>query len=133
MQGKHRKRNNRGDNSGSQTPEVRGNERDAERRKGGSKSQERMKEAMSGDIGRGEIPSYKNVTTGETGERRSRKEIGNERRDASVMGNQWKARLGGRCLPRTLKKSRFVIPNNKLEEYIFYMRDHALICKFVGF
>jgi len=26
-----------------------------------------------------------------------------------------------------------MIPNNKLEEYRCYMRDHALICKFVGF
>jgi len=50
-----------------------------------------------------------------------------------VTGNQWQARLGGRCLPRALKKPRFVIPNNKLEEYRCYMRDHALICNFVGF
>lgn len=49
------------------------------------------------------------------------------------MGNQWQARLGGRCLPGALKKPRFVILNNKLEEYRCYMRDHALICKFVGF
>lgn len=49
------------------------------------------------------------------------------------MGNKWQARLGGRCLPRALKRARFVIPNNKSEEYRCYMRDHTLICKFVGF
>lgn len=40
--------------------------------------------------------------------------------------------LGNRCLPRVTKKPRFVIPNNKLEEYRGYMKDHALIYKFVG-
>lgn len=49
------------------------------------------------------------------------------------MENRWKTKLGGRCLPRAQKKPRYVIPNNKLEEYRCYMRDHALICNFIGF
>jgi len=85
------------------------------------------------DPGRGEIPSYKNITAGETSGTEPRRESGGESRDAPVMGNQWQARLGGRCLPRALKKPSFMIPNNKLEEYRCYMRNHALICKFVGF
>lgn len=31
-----------------------------------------------------------------------------------------------------MKKPMFVIPNNKLEEYKGYMKDHDLIYKFVG-
>jgi len=50
-----------------------------------------------------------------------------------VLGNRWETKIGGRCLPRAQKKPRYVIPNNKLEDYRCYMRDHALICKFVGF
>lgn len=48
-----------------------------------------------------------------------------------VRGAQWKSSLGGQCLPQAAKKLRFVIPNNKLEEYINYMKDHALNCKFI--
>lgn len=49
------------------------------------------------------------------------------------MGARWQAELSDKCLPRESKKPKFVIPNNKIEEYRSYMRDHALICKFVGF
>eukprot|EP00253_Pinus_taeda_P003838 PITA_03838 len=42
-------------------------------------------------------------------------------------------KTGGKCLPRAHKKPRYVIPTNKLEEYNSYMKDHALISKFVGY
>ena len=40
--------------------------------------------------------------------------------------------MKGQCLPRATKKPRFVIPSSKLEEYRHYMKNHALICKFIG-
>lgn len=49
-----------------------------------------------------------------------------------MTGEEWQARMGFKCLTRASKKPRFVIPNNKLEEYRTYMKDHALICKFIG-
>jgi len=54
-------------------------------------------------------------------------------RDIPVLGNRWQARMGNRCLPRAQKKPRYVIPNNKLEDYCCYMKYHAFICKFIGF
>lgn len=88
---------------------------------------------MTGEPGREEIPSYKNVIAGESNGSGIQRESRENNKDAPVMGNQWQTRLGGRCLPRALKKLRFVIPNNKLQEYKCYMRDHTFICKFVGF
>jgi len=52
---------------------------------------------------------------------------------APVMGNLWQKRMRGKCLPRAQKQPRYVIPSNKLEDYNCYMRDHALICRFVGY
>eukprot|EP00253_Pinus_taeda_P009631 PITA_09631 len=49
------------------------------------------------------------------------------------MGNLWQKRMRGKCLPRAQKQPRYVVPNNKLEDYSCYMRDHALICRFVGY
>ena len=86
---------------------------------------------MENPTGRGEIPSFKNVVTGETsvsGMQQNQKEC-----YAPVMGNLWQKRMRGKCLPRAQKQPRYVIPNNKLEEYNCYMKDHALICKFIGY
>eukprot|EP00253_Pinus_taeda_P036581 PITA_36581 len=49
------------------------------------------------------------------------------------MGNLWQKRMRGKCLPRAQKQPRYMVPNNKLEEYSCYMRDHALIYRFVGY
>lgn len=87
---------------------------------------------MTGSGAGGEIPSYKNVTARETSRNGSNGGTRKRSKDAPVMGAQWQAGLGNRCLPRVTKKPRFVIPNNKLKEYRGYMKNHALICKFVG-
>ena len=94
---------------------------------------EELKELMERRQGRGEIPSFRNIVAGEAsgnGIPGSQKE---NNREAPVLGNRWQASTGNICLPRAQKKPRYVIPNNKLEDYRCYMRDHALICKFVGF
>ena len=86
---------------------------------------------MENRQGRGEIPSFKNVVVGETnasGMQHNQKES-----SAPVMGNLWQKRMGGKCLPRAQKQPRYVIPCNKLEEYNCYMKDHAVICKFIGY
>lgn len=83
--------------------------------------------------GRGEIPSFKNVVAGETRGDGIQNNMGEKNKADPVMGNLWQIRLGGKCLPRAQKKPRYVIPNNKLEEYNCYMKDHALIYKFIGF
>lgn len=49
-----------------------------------------------------------------------------------MLGATWQAGCRGRCLPCVEKRPKFVIPANKLERYRSYMRDHALIFKFVG-
>lgn len=49
------------------------------------------------------------------------------------MGNLWQKRMRGKCLPRAQKQHRYVVPSNKLEKHNSYMRDHALICRFVGY
>jgi len=49
-----------------------------------------------------------------------------------VLGATWQAGRMGKCLPCAEEKPRFVISPNKLERYKIYMKDHALICKFVG-
>eukprot|EP00253_Pinus_taeda_P002372 PITA_02372 len=86
---------------------------------------------METPTGRGEIPSFKNVVTGETsasGMQQNQKES-----YAPVTGNLWQKRMRGKCLPRAQKQPRYAIPNKKLEEYNCYMKDHALICKFIGY
>eukprot|EP00253_Pinus_taeda_P004972 PITA_04972 len=86
---------------------------------------------MENQQGRGEIPSYKNVVAGETSTTRAQRNL--KENSAPVMGNLWKKRMGGKCLPRAQKHPRYVIPCNKPEEYTCYMKDHALICKFIGY
>lgn len=86
---------------------------------------------MDNRQGGGDIPSYKSVTAGESSginHQNSPKE-----NKEPVMGNLWQMRLGGKCLPRAQKKPRYIIPSNKLERYNSYMKDHALICKFIGY
>lgn len=80
----------------------------------------------------GSIPSYKNVMAGEASRNGTTGSHGKRSKDTTVMGAHWQAGLGDKCLPRAAKKTRFVIPNNKLEEYRGFMKDHALICKFIG-
>lgn len=49
-----------------------------------------------------------------------------------VTRSQLRTYIRGKFLPRESKKPQFLIPNNKLENYIKYMKDHASICKFIG-
>lgn len=49
-----------------------------------------------------------------------------------VLGAQWQAHQRGQCLPISSKIPRFIIPPNKLDHYRSYMKDNALICKFIG-
>jgi hypothetical protein len=49
-----------------------------------------------------------------------------------VLGAAWQANMKGICLPRAVKKLRFLIPEKKLDEYCGYMKNHALFCKFIG-
>lgn len=83
-------------------------------------------------MGRGEIPSFKNAVAGESSEGNRANPQKDNVKDALVLGNQWQAKIG-RCLPRAQKRPRYVIPNNSLEDYRSYMKDHALICKFIGY
>lgn len=83
--------------------------------------------------GRGEIPSFRNAVLGNTGNEEGQGRAREAGREAPVLGNKWQARMINRCLPRAQKKPRYVIPNNKLENYRCYMKDHALICKFIGY
>eukprot|EP00253_Pinus_taeda_P008691 PITA_08691 len=86
---------------------------------------------MENTSGRGEIPSFKNVVTGENS--MSGFQQNHQENNAPVMGNLWQKKMKGKCLPCAQKRPRYVIPNNKLEEYNSYMKDHALICKFIGY
>lgn len=83
--------------------------------------------------GRGEIPSHKAMTTGEVSRERNKEGAKTSEGKASVIGVKWKAGLTSKCMPTATNNPRFVIPNNILEEYRSYMKDYALICKFVGF
>lgn len=83
--------------------------------------------------GRGDIPSYKAMTTGEASRERNKEGAKTKEGEASTSGAKWRAGLTSKCLPRAMNKPKFVIPNNRLEEYRSYMKDNALICKFVGF
>jgi len=87
---------------------------------------------MTDGDGRGEIPSYKNVVAGETSRNGVYRGAGRSNKDIPVMGAHWQTGLGSRCFPKATKKPRYVIPKNKVEEYREYMKDHALIYKFVG-
>jgi len=49
-----------------------------------------------------------------------------------MLGTSWEIGRRGKCLQCAAERPRFVIPVNKLERYRSYMRDHALICKFIG-
>lgn len=82
---------------------------------------------MAAASGGGTPPSYRNVVSGDTSPAASIQPA-----TAPVLGAAWQAQMKGKCLPRAVKKPRFVIPENKLEEYRGYMKNHALICKFIG-
>lgn len=85
---------------------------------------------MTEETRKGEIPSYRDATAGE-GTNNSKEEVA-QRTPGTVLGACWQAGSKGRCLPCTVEKPRFVIPLNKLEWYKSYMKDHALIFKFIG-
>lgn len=82
---------------------------------------------MAASSGGGTPPSYCNKVSGDTSHADS-----TQPQTAPVLGAAWQAKMKGNCLPRAVKKPRFVIPENKLEEYRGYMKNHALICKFIG-
>ena len=82
---------------------------------------------MAAASGGGTPPSYRNVVSGDTSPAASIQPA-----TSPVLGAAWQAQMKGKCLPRAVKKPRFVIPENKLEEYRGYMKNHALICKLIG-
>jgi len=83
---------------------------------------------MTENVRRGEIPSYREVAVGD---RQSNQESEERKSTGPILGAAWQLGDRGKCLPCTTEKPRYVIPANKLEKYRSYMRDHALICKFV--
>lgn len=82
--------------------------------------------------GGGPTPSYQNIMAGEQSNKPKNVQGGGSQKGGPVLGVEWQAKIRGQCLPRALNKPRFVILPNKLEEYRGYMKDHALICKFIG-
>jgi hypothetical protein len=82
---------------------------------------------MAASSGGGTAPSYRNIVSGDTSQTES-----TQPPTAPVLGATWQAKMKGNCLPRAVKKPRLIIPENKLEEYRGYMKNHALICKFIG-
>jgi len=80
-------------------------------------------------VRRGEIPSHQDTVAGDG---QSSQETKERKNTGPVLGTTWQTRCKGKCLPCTVEKPRYVIRVNKLEKYRSYMRDHSLICKFVG-
>lgn len=87
--------------------------------------------SMAASLGGGLPPSYRNITSGDHSQRPSHS-ASTQQKTALVLGEEWQAKMKGQCLPRAVKKPRFVIPASKLDEYRGYMKNHALICKFIG-
>lgn len=87
---------------------------------------------MAATSGGGLPPSYSNIITSGDQTQRPLNSGTAQQRNAPVLGAEWQAKLKGPCLPRAVKKPRFVIPASKLDEYREYMKNHALICKFIG-
>ena len=85
---------------------------------------------MTEEDRRGEIPSYRDAMMGEGPSNNNPNE--ETKIQGPILGAGWKAGSRGKCLPCAVKKPRFIIPMNKLECYRSYMKDHALICKFIG-
>jgi len=79
---------------------------------------------------RGEIPSYQNAAAGEGQNNSNQAE--ETKKSGPVLGARSQAGSRGKCLPCVAEKPRFIIPMNKLGQYTNYMKDHALICKFIG-
>jgi len=88
---------------------------------------------METEQGRGEIPSFKAVITGEARKERQKEENKANEGETSAAGAQKKRGATSKCFPRVTNKPRFVIPHNRLEKYRSFMKDYALICKFVGY
>jgi hypothetical protein len=82
---------------------------------------------MAALSGGGTPLSYRNIVSGDTSHADS-----TQPQTTPVLRATWKVKMKGICLPRAVKKPRFVIPEKKLDEYRGYMKNHALICKFVG-
>ena len=87
---------------------------------------------MGMEQGRGEIPSFKAVITGEARKERQKEGDRTNEGETSAAGTQRRTEAT-KCLPRATNKPKFVIPHNRLEKYRSYMKDYALICKFVGY
>ena len=87
--------------------------------------------SMAASSGGGPQPSYRNITSGDQSHQPPHS-ASTQQNNAPVLGEEWQAKMKGQCLPRAVKKPRFVIPSLKLTEYRGYMKNHALICKFIG-
>lgn len=55
------------------------------------------------------------------------------RGDNKSTGPRGSRRAPGTCLPKSQEIQTLTIKSDGLEEHIQYMRDHALIAKFLGF
>lgn len=91
-----------------------------------TKNQRRMTEEERGE----EIPSYRDAVAGE-GQNTSN-QARETRKPGPILGARWQAGNRSKCLPCAMEKPRFIISMNKLERYRSYMKDHALIYKFIG-
>jgi len=84
---------------------------------------------MTEEVRRGEIPSYRDATTGKG---KNSQPAAGKQNAGLVLGATWQASRRGKFLPCAEEKPQLVIPPSKLERYRRYMKDHAMICKFVG-
>jgi len=84
---------------------------------------------MTEEVRRGEIPFYRDAVAGKG--KNNHLTVGKQNA-GPILGATWQASRRGKCLPCVEEKPRFVILPNKLERYRSYMKDHAMICKFVG-
>eukprot|EP00253_Pinus_taeda_P036597 PITA_36597 len=64
---------------------------------------------MENQQGRGEIPSFKNIVTGEASGSDIQNEARANNKEAPVMGKLWQMKTRGKCLPRANKKPRYWI------------------------
>eukprot|EP00253_Pinus_taeda_P015034 PITA_15034 len=73
---------------------------------------------MAGELGRGEIPSYKSATAVESSGKGTQRDPKENSKDPPVMGTRWQAGLGDRCLPRALKNPGYWPSKKDMSKWI---------------
>jgi len=84
---------------------------------------------MMEEVKRGEIPSYRDATVGKG---QNSEPTAKKQNAGPILGATWQGSRRGKFFPCAKEKPWFVILPNKLERYRNYMKDHTMICKFVG-